>query len=919
MLKGELLQLLESIRLDKTYHRAEGDHLWYYDRGEERRVLDMVGGFGTTLLGHNHPELKNVITGFLERNAGINTQGSVKALSRELAMKLSELAGKPGEYRCILTNSGAETVEAAIKHAELYRTAKLNALRERGAWVWAELTAERTVSECELTEAAAARLALQPGAHEISQARARLEELNARVFEAGPVFLALKGGFHGKTSGALKLTYNSEYKKGLDHLGPMTIFLDPAREHELESAWESQKLVYLEPSVCDGKLHLEERAIYRWAAIITEPIQGEGGIRPVEASLMKALRGLATAFSVPFIVDEIQSGLGRTGSFLACQHDGIEPDYILLSKSLGGGIMKIGALLIHSKVYIPEFSLIQTSTFAEDELSSCVALKVLELLFAPESSAIAKIERASACLFERLRALQARYPRVIRDVRGRGLMIGIELSDWHGLDADLFRAISDSRQVAAILAGHLLNEEGVRVLPTLSDPFTIRLEPSLGLSDADIEWFVSAFERVCRIIDSQDEARLLKFMFEKEREQLSTAPKRRSRPSPFEEPLPGAPRVAFLAHFARYGMIREQVPAFAHFSDDECKRFFQRFAKGKPGPWHLGSKNIRLRSGKTVHFNCIGLLHTSEQFMEAYHGGQRGQLVGLIDESLDLAVKLGCGVAGLGMFTSVVTRNGLDLHRDDICITSGNSLTVALGVDAVIEQIKSRAHRGLKLAAIGAAGNICRMYVRELAPHFSSVLLVGSGRPGSERRLSQIGAELRLRAQPRAPGRASILDAGLFMERHAAPNAHTGASAGVEVTSDLASLREADVVITATNDPGYLIFPQHLKENALVCDISFPPNVSPEVRERRPDVSVIHGGVAETPYRDDLELAFFPIQGDRVYACMAETTLLGAIGQKSHFSYGDLEPEKIKHIRSLFYEEGFKLVADRGWHNDKTR
>ncbi|HEX4925743.1 MAG TPA: aminotransferase class III-fold pyridoxal phosphate-dependent enzyme [Bdellovibrionales bacterium] len=917
-----MIKLLESIRLDKTYHRAEGDHLWFNEGGREHRVLDMVGGFGTTLLGHNHPALKSVINDFLARNAGINTQGSVKAVSRELALKLSELAGKPGEYRCILTNSGAETVEAAIKHAELYRTSKLGELRAAANEVWARLTNERTTEVCALTAEAARLLGFGDEGGEpavaIADARARLEERNKIPFLAGPVFLALKGGFHGKTSGALKLTYNSEYKRGLDHLGPLTVFIDPSREGDLQGAWESQRLTYLMPVIANGKLHVEERSLYRWAAIITEPIQGEGGIRPVSPQLLRAMRELATRFDVPFIVDEIQSGLGRTGSFLACQHDGIEPDYILLSKSLGGGIMKIGALLIHSKVYIPEFSLIQTSTFAEDELSSSVALKTLELLFANGSEAMRKVDLSSQRLLSGLRELQARFPRVIRDVRGRGLMIGIELADWHLADADMFRAISDSRQVAAVLAGHLLNEERVRVLPTLSDPFTIRLEPSLGITSEDIEWFLAAFGRVCEIIQTQDEARLLKFMFEKEHENLSTKPKRRARPSPFEEPEPGAPRVAFLAHFAKYGMIREQVPAFAHFTDDECKRFFHRFAKGKPGPWHLGSKNIKLRSGKTVHFNCIGLLHTSEQFMESYHGGSRGELVRLIDEGLDLAVGLGCSVVGLGMFTSVVTRNGLDLTRDDICITSGNSLTVALGVDAVIEQIKSRAHRGLTLAAIGAAGNICRTYVRELSPHFTNVILVGSGRPGSERRLGQIGAELKLRAPAAAASRrSSSLEAALFVERSFEPAAKP--ASGVRVTSDMNLLRDADVVISATNDPGYLIFPRHLKEGALVCDISFPPNVSPEVREKRPDVSVIHGGVAETPYRDDLELAFFPIQGDRVYACMAETALLGAAGRKSHFSYGDLEPEKIKYIRSLFYEEGFRLVADKGWHNDKNR
>ncbi|MEQ1877559.1 MAG: aminotransferase class III-fold pyridoxal phosphate-dependent enzyme, partial [Bdellovibrionia bacterium] len=853
-------------------------------------------------------ELKNTIFEFLNSNRGINTQGSVKPVSRRLAVKLSELAG--GDYRCILTNSGAETVEAAIKHAELYRTSKIKIIAERHERALALLSRNRSRTEVQVTERAAQVLGLTAGLHSLAELGRRLRELNSETLDRGPAFLALKGGFHGKTSGALKLTYNSEYKKGLDHLGPVTVFIDPANPELLNAMWSAQFAPYYEPLDLDGVLDLEERRTERWAAIIAEPIQGEGGIRPVSQELLQRLRSLATEFDVPLIMDEIQTGLGRTGEFLATRAAGVEPDYILLSKSLGGGIMKIGALLIRKAVYIPEFSLIQTSTFAEDELSSAVSEKTLDLLFGAESSAMENVVAAGAKLMTRLLELRARYPNVIADVRGRGLMIGIELESWHLCAADTMRMISDSRQVAPIVAGHLLNVERIRVLPTLSDPWTVRLEPSLFLKDADIDWFMTSFENLCKVIAARDEAKLLAFMLLKERDGFTSKPKTKTRLSPFEEPLPGAFKVGFLAHFAKYTMIKDHLPELARLSPSECKEFFDRYAKGRPGPWLLGSKNVRLRSGKVVHFTCIGLLTTSEQFKDAIKNGERHRAIELINDGIDMAVGLGCKTLGLGMLTSVVTRNGLDLVRDDICITTGNSLTAALGVDAVLEQLNRRTGEDLTIAAIGAAGNICRMYVQLLAPRFSKAILVGSGKPGSERKLAEIGATLNLRRPLARQRRPSELEAPLFA-RSEIPR-----SDQIIVTNDVAALKDADVVISATNDPEYLIFPHHLKASALVCDLSFPHNVSPEVNKARPDVLVINGGVAETPFRENLELAYFPLNGERVYACMAETMLLGSVGEREHFSYGDLEREKVERIRALFYEEGFKLVTDKGWHDD---
>src|SRR6185295_11610188 len=116
------------------------------------------------------------------------------------------------------------------------------------------------------------------------------------------------------------------------------------------------------------------------AGFIFEPVLGEGGVRPLSPAFAKRAAELCAVSDIPFIADECQTGLGRTGTFLASEWLGVQPDYIVLSKALGGGLVKISATLIARRRYADEFDLLHTSTYADDDPSCAVALETLGLI-----------------------------------------------------------------------------------------------------------------------------------------------------------------------------------------------------------------------------------------------------------------------------------------------------------------------------------------------------------------------------------------------------------------------------------------------------------------------------------------------------------------------------------------------------------
>ena len=187
--------------------------------------------------------------------------------------------------------------------------------------------------------------------------------------------------------------------------------------------------------------------------------------------------------------------LGRTGTFLTSQGLGVQPDYIILSKALGGGLAKISALLIRRERYRDEFDLKHTSTYADDDFSCAIALKTLELI--DEVVLAACREKGKRLIDGSSRKLAEQYPEVIADVRGQGLMLALEFRRRPRSSSFLLRFLDAQEDLAYVITAYLLNVHRIRIAPTLSDRFTLRLEPSSLIrerrsTDSSKRWKMSA-------------------------------------------------------------------------------------------------------------------------------------------------------------------------------------------------------------------------------------------------------------------------------------------------------------------------------------------------------------------------------------------------------------------------------------------
>ncbi len=254
-------------------------------------------------------------------------------------------------------------------------------------------------------------------------------------------------GFHGRTLGALSATWERSYREPFAALLPDVVHVPYNNIERLAG-------------VLDDTI----------AAVIVEPVQGEGGVHPAAEGYLRAVHDRCRQHGALLIVDEIQTGFGRTGTLFACQQEGVIPDLMCLAKSIGGGI-PMGAVLMAEGIG-PVPPLTHGSTFGGNPLACAAGLAVLDVL---QSSDL--IERARS-RGEAVRArLRERLPeRAYREVRGRGLLIGIELR----------------QKVAPVLRA--LQERGVLALPAGAS--VLRLLPPLVIEDEDLWAVVSAIEEV---------------------------------------------------------------------------------------------------------------------------------------------------------------------------------------------------------------------------------------------------------------------------------------------------------------------------------------------------------------------------------------------------------------------------------------
>jgi len=276
----------------------------------------------------------------------------------------------------------------------------------------------------------------------------------ARLATGRQKIVAALGAFHGKTMGALSASGRELYKAPFAPLVP-GFFHVPFGDAAA----------------------LEEAVTEETAAVILEPIQGEGGVIVPPDDYLPAARAICNAKGALLIVDEVQTGLGRTGELFAVNHYGVAPDLMLLAKALGGGVMPLGAIVGIPEVWsvLESNPMLHSSTFGGNPLACAAGIAALDLLIDEDLASQAK-EKGNLLLRE-LSSLQDEFPQLVAEVRGKGLMIGVEFTheDIGGL-------------VIAALA-----QRGVIAAYTLNNPSVIRLEPPLIVTPEQIKQAVSAF------------------------------------------------------------------------------------------------------------------------------------------------------------------------------------------------------------------------------------------------------------------------------------------------------------------------------------------------------------------------------------------------------------------------------------------
>jgi putrescine aminotransferase len=278
----------------------------------------------------------------------------------------------------------------------------------------------------------------------------------ARMSTGRVQIVACQGGFHGKTMGALSTTGREMYRKPFGPLIPGIVHVE----------WNDAEAA--EAAIGDDT-----------AAVIVEPIQGEGGIRIPSDTYLPRLREICDKAGALLIVDEIQTGLGRTGKMFAVEHWGVRPDIMTVAKALGGGVMPIGAFIATEEIWNRVFRsnpTIHSSTFGGGELACAAGLAAIEATL--EENLPARAAEMGEYFLTGLRSLKKKHPAIFTDVRGLGLMIGLEVSD---------------PDIAKIIIGALVHE-GVIVAYTLNNPNVIRIEPPLIITKSEIDTVLSAFE-----------------------------------------------------------------------------------------------------------------------------------------------------------------------------------------------------------------------------------------------------------------------------------------------------------------------------------------------------------------------------------------------------------------------------------------
>lgn len=354
----------------------------------DREFLDFAAGPSVFILGHRHPRVVAAVRRELDR-----MPLSVRIIPNEPMADLAELLAEvtPGDLqRSIFTNSGAESIEAALKLA--------------------------------------------------------------RIATRKPGFIATEGAFHGKTFGALSVSGRDSYRDPFKPLLPGVRHVPFDDLPALEAAIDSET-----------------------AAVILEPIQGENGVVLPSAGYLRGVRTVCDRKDVLLILDEVQTGMGRTGRMWACEWEGVVPDVLTVSKGFGGGVAPVGAAIARPKVFEPLTNdpYLHSTTFG-NRLGWVAAIETIRVI--QDEGLLVRATAIGDRLLSGLRGVQRDVSSIIKDVRGKGCLVGIEFTH-----PDLGLLV-----MAGLFSRHVLGFQ------TLNKTEVVRFAPPLIATDAQVDRAVEA-------------------------------------------------------------------------------------------------------------------------------------------------------------------------------------------------------------------------------------------------------------------------------------------------------------------------------------------------------------------------------------------------------------------------------------------
>ncbi len=408
----QLARTLKTLGFDRTYVRGEGCYL--YDEAGDK-YLDFLSGFGVYALGRSHPGVKAALHQALDLDLPNMIQLDCALLPGLLAEQLVARS-HAGINRVFFCNSGAESIEAAIKFA--------------------------------------------------------------RHSTQRPKVLYAEHAFHGLTTGSLSLNGGKEFRSGFGALLPDTA------------------------PVPFGDLGALERQLAGRdaAAFIVEPIQGKG-VYCAEPEYWRAVQELCRRHGTLLVIDEVQTGLGRTGRFFCHEHWGLEPDIITISKALSGGYVPVGAMLTTEKIFASvydsmEDALKHSTTFGRNQLAMVAGLATLAAF--DDEDIVARAQATGLALQAGLRALAERYE-LIHDVRGLGLMVGIEFGEPESKAAGRrFRAVERLRTAlfSQMVVVPLFHRHRILTQVAADNVNIVKLLPPLISGQEEVDYFIAALDDV---------------------------------------------------------------------------------------------------------------------------------------------------------------------------------------------------------------------------------------------------------------------------------------------------------------------------------------------------------------------------------------------------------------------------------------